>query len=532
MIRWESRCTQSRIGFPAKKFHATPWNKQVNEGVVEWPPSPWRLLRAFIFTWYHKARSNIEEALVKRIIEKLCEPPVYLLPPVSFGHTRHFMPLFDGTPVKIFDTFVNVSKDERLYVQWDNLRLTDEESKALAILLNRIGYLGRAESWVEMKPIARLPGLPNSRPFIEGDDLPPSSESVALLCCQSPEEYESWKLRFSQETSTSMKRGRPRARTYLPEDLFHTLLADTGELKVQGWSQPPGSKWIEYLRPSNIFEVTPVGMGGYKNDLDNPTVARFAVASQVPPRLTDAVSLAERIHKALVSRSKSPVFTGCDDNGKRLSGHRHAFILCESNLTFGRGKRGEITHITLYAPDGFGADERKALDSLVKIWGHGGHDVQLILIGLGKPDDFSGSEERGLCPLLDRSQTWISRTPFIPTRHPKATRTGIPKKDESGLQKGSPEHDLRRLLRENGFPDPIKIEPVLSTNLAGHHTRWLAFRRARKHGDGVKAGENGFGFKVEFAEAVGGPIALGYGCHFGLGLFVPAKELSDDHPGI
>jgi len=35
------------------------------------------------------------------------------------------------------------------------------------------------------------------------------------------------------------------------------------------------------------------------------------------------------------------------------------------------------------------------------------------------------------------------------------------------------------------------------------------------------ADSRGFGFEVVFSEPVRGPIALGYGCHFGLGQFVP-----------
>ena len=34
------------IHSPAGRFHATPWGRHVNEGAVEWPPSPWRFLRA------------------------------------------------------------------------------------------------------------------------------------------------------------------------------------------------------------------------------------------------------------------------------------------------------------------------------------------------------------------------------------------------------------------------------------------------------------------------------------------------------
>ncbi len=36
------------LRFPAGRFHATPWGRHVNEGAVEWPPSPWRLMRALI----------------------------------------------------------------------------------------------------------------------------------------------------------------------------------------------------------------------------------------------------------------------------------------------------------------------------------------------------------------------------------------------------------------------------------------------------------------------------------------------------
>ena len=42
------------VAFPAGRFHATPWGHHVNEGLPEWPPSPWRLLRALIATWKRK----------------------------------------------------------------------------------------------------------------------------------------------------------------------------------------------------------------------------------------------------------------------------------------------------------------------------------------------------------------------------------------------------------------------------------------------------------------------------------------------
>ena len=192
---------------------------------------------------------------------------------------------------------------------------------------------------------------------------------------------------------------------------------------------------------------------------EKPTVARFAVASQNPQSLTSALLLADRIHLALVSLSKgAEVFTGCDSSGKPLQGHRHAHILCESNPALGRGSQGEVTHATIYAPMGFGQREQEALQGLREIRGR---SVELALLGLGQPQDFGGLDAgRGQSPLLAKSRTWVSRTPFLPTRHPKRTRSGEPKRDARGLQIGSPEHELQRLLGLAGFPVPVAVEPM------------------------------------------------------------------------
>lgn len=248
-------------------------------------------------------------------------------------------------------------------------------------------------------------------------------------------------------------------------------------------------------------------------------MARFSLSGQAP-RLTDALLLGDRIHLALVKLSNgSPIFTGCDESGTPLEGHRHAYIFSESNLALGRGTKGEITHVTIYAPAGFGPAEQSALEDLREVRGSG-LDVQLTLLGLGLPLDFAGMDVgKGKCPLFAESKTWVSRTPFIPTRHPKATRAGVPKRDASGLQIGCPEHELRRLLRLDGFPESELLEPLAGTMLASREVPWREFCCQRENGNGRRAGRAGYGFLVEFPEPVQGPIAVGYGAHFGMGGF-------------
>lgn len=269
---------------------------------------------------------------------------------------------------------------------------------------------------------------------------------------------------------------------------------------------------------------------------EKPTVARFAVAGSFSPRLTDALPLAERVHLALVQLSDgSSVFTGCDSSHKPLQGHRHAHIFCESNNCLGRGAQGEITHVTVYAPMGFETLEENALQGLKEIYCGSEPSVQLSLQGIGQPENFGGPDpSRGQCPLLARAKCWISRMPFIPTRHPKITRAGAIKRDAAGLQIGSPEHELRRLLKLGGFPEAMGVEQVVGTRLGEREVAWADFVCRRSNGQGRRAAyDSGYGFRLEFAEEIRGPVAVGYGAHFGLGEFgVNETENRDESSSI
>ena len=240
----------------------------------------------------------------------------------------------------------------------------------------------------------------------------------------------------------------------------------------------------------------------------------------MPPSITQALSLGERFHRALVSRCPFPVFTGCDADGIPLTGHGHTYYLSEADPL-----RGTVKYLTLYARMGFDDEAQRALEQLRKTWGYDGHNLQLILLGTGAPEDFveSKTEQSRSLP-LSSATIWKSHTPFVPTRHLKTRKNGEPKLDEFGLAIGSPEHELRRLLQEGGFPAPLKIEPITALSIGERRIRWLEFQRTRKHGDGRHAaGNSGYGFRITFSSEVTGPIALGYGAHFGLGLFVPEE---------
>src|SRR3954471_11910160 len=138
------------LRFPAGQFHATPWGRHVNEGVPEWPPSPWRLLRALVAVWKRTCRELPEEQ-VRRILTTLASPPRFHLPPHRVAHTRHYMPWEKKGPLDrtlVFDTFVSVSRKEPLYINWPDGKLSLDDEVGLRRLAGNLSSLGLAEGWV------------------------------------------------------------------------------------------------------------------------------------------------------------------------------------------------------------------------------------------------------------------------------------------------------------------------------------------------------------------------------------------------
>jgi len=519
-----------QIEFLAGRYHATPWDSQVNEGMVEWPPSPWRIMRTLIATWYGKCTDEVDETVIRSLIQKMASVlPEFYLPSSTSSHVRHFMPGYrDKDRDRVLDAFMCPLGPA--YVHWPINGMSEDEAGALALLTSRTNFLGRSESWVEMKVIEGKGPEPNVRP---SPIIKERDEAVRLLIPVADSDYLAWKngevdkeIEAIRQVRTGKGKGslttkaeekeRKKLSESYPENIWNSLQMDTSEMRSKGWNIPPGSAWVQYSRIKGAMSWTPPPRTSLTR-ADRPLLAKFGVQSSVAPSLTKAVSLAERVHDALVSLSgASPVFTGCDEQGKPLKGHRHASIYCRSAKA-GGSKRGEITEVFVYCPDGFDIRERAALESLSKVWGYGGYDVALRLHGMGSPEeiDFQGDT-------FSEGKIWSSYTPFVATRHAKATRTGIPKRDENGLQKGTPEHDLIRLLMLEGFPRPTSVTRLTSAVVSGRPVLWQEFTRDRRHGDGLKGEDTGTGFRVEFPVPVRGPVAVGYGCHFGLGLFLPS----------
>src|SRR5262245_52346277 len=136
--------------FPVGRYHATPWGRHANEADVAWPPEPVRILRALMATWWRKAdHERYPKVVLDDLIDALAaELPIFHLPDSVHTHLRAFMPAPEDRKL-IYDAFFRMERDAKMIVAWPNVVLTPDQLALAAHLLERIGYLGRTESWAE-----------------------------------------------------------------------------------------------------------------------------------------------------------------------------------------------------------------------------------------------------------------------------------------------------------------------------------------------------------------------------------------------
>ena len=529
--------------FLAGRYHATPWGRHVNEGTVEWPPSPWRILRALVATW-KRTLPDVPESDVKPILETLAaEAPEFILPPASTGHTRHYMPWFKKGPddrTLVFDTFVAVSRRVPLLVRWPNASLDDAQRGTLRHVLANLDTLGRSESWCEATLLPddeAAASCQNARRRqvvpLSGRGVPDDHEIVRLLCPHPSEAFaDDHVVAVTTKTTGRRKNKQSIEQRTTRYDPSWNLCMETLQLHKERWSDPPGSRWVQYARPRDCFKVEPVA----RSRVPSPAqpriqVARYALDSTVLPLVTETLPVAEAARRALMGihgriaerngvRGRSPVFAGKGEHADPLSGHGHAYYLPTDEDGDGR-----LDHLTVFARSGFDDDERRALDRLRQLKtdrkGEERHPLRLLLLGMGTLDEYRPGPLRA-------SRVWVSATPYIATRHAK-TR-GKDRIDIS-CQQARAEFlaaDLReqiRAVRSDLAAENVEVEPLLDGNSFRIAERWrpVEFKRFRS-----KPGDDGGrrlagAFRIDFPQPVTGPVAFGHSSHFGMGLFVPAK---------
>lgn len=533
------------IQFINGRFHATPWGKHVNEAAPEWPPSPWRLLRAFVASWKKRCMNEIscQPDIVEGLLKKLAVPPSYFLPKATTGHTRHFMPWFKKKPddrTLVFDGFVSTERTSTLRVFWPDVVLDERELTALKHIVLAMPYLGRAESLVDVKVLDQN----QAQDLFKGVNCVPSEnmrysgdcEPILVLC---PDPLTAFGNEFTPkfEQIVGERKNKQIQRTSIYDPDWH-LCIETLEIHKQCWSDAPGSRWVQYLRPRDCFTGQIGSNQKKRKEKPKPTVAYFALDASVLPLVEETLKIAEFSRRTLMGLyrrieerrmyggkpyqqdaelPKSSVFSGKNSEGIPLQGHRHArYLLLDED------DDGRIDHLVVYAEMGFGLGEVKAIDAMRLIKLDEGDPIHVVLLALGQREIVNKPN------ILGPSRTWISVTPFIASRYQK--RYGQ-KKDPTDLigvdkQRAFAAHVLTEEIIRHAGPEGINVPGFSVEELNPEHRigrkglRPIQFKRYRnKRSDDGGRRPSG-AFRITFSEEITGPVCFGHSSHFGMGLFI------------
>jgi CRISPR-associated protein Csb2 len=493
-----------RQSFPLGRFHATPWRvSPFDDPHGEWPPSPFRLVRAIVARFHQLAREQGGDGeALERLVRSFVQSDVrfYLPPSAKRGPAiRQYLPGIGlewnpagkkdqargamKAPERFLaqDNCVAVPADEPLYWLLEGADWTEGALALLDACLARMTYFGRAESVTTIERLAD--GLPQG--------LEPNCEltthrgrgAVPVLCAN--------------------------------RDL--TVAMASVETSTIDAAIPPGAVWRYAVRPPPPPRRRVVVPKKHRPQ----NVVQFAIGATVEPPLAAVATLTNWFRgRVLVNaltdlndgvltrwsnasadlRDRVASLSGKDASGRPLEGHKHARYLVWRD-------GGRLTRLFVHRAHPFEAWE---LDAILRAageplrWSHttGGWSAHLVPLdaAVPPPPGFGGG----------RHERWASVTPFVPARH-FLDRRGRPMKGDT-----VPEQIADELAR-HGFPP--------ATVAALEDAGWVQVHAPkRKAGEATNNARRSFHVELTFAEPVAGPIFLGHSTFYGLGLFAPALD--------
>jgi CRISPR-associated protein Csb2 len=453
------------------------------------------------------------------------------------------MPWFKKGPEDrtfIFDTFVVVSPESTLMVRWPEVSLDELQRRMLSQIVANLNTLGRSESWCQVELLGddyalhnmENPAIDRISVPLDSADAPPNAEIVRLLC-PDPESA------FAEDFVVSVRRnsvGRGKTKNAIEVqstiyDPAWNMCMETLQLHKERWSDPPGSRWVTYVRSMNCFNQHLAPTRRLSRARPEPQIVRFALDSTVLPLVTETLPVAESARRMLMGihgsltecdsvQGRSKTFSGKDSEGNPLSGHSHAYYLPTDEDGDGR-----LDHLTILARSGFDKHEMCAVDSLRVLKNpdrnQSGQALRVLLLGWGQLEEFHAGP-------VQASRVWNAVTPYVATRYAKTRgRERIDLCDMDAVIRFLRDNLLRQLVEIRAdIPDvnAVGIEPMLeggAFKISSYHP--IQFKRFR-HKSSDDGGRRLSGaFRIAFPDVIRGPIALGHSAHFGLGLFMPVK---------
>lgn len=499
-----------RQEFPLGRFHATPWRvNPFDDPYGEWPPSPWRLVRAVTARWYQWAREAEgapDLAQLERLQSALCTStyafhlppdarmgaPLRQYHPTEFGWrppekkkagTRSY-----GTSL-VQDNYWCVAPEAPVWWFIEGDGWTDEVRAVLAECLARMTYFGRAETLTRIRMVSPT------------DEIPEPNCTLA----------------------DKRRAGAVPVLSPLKAATREAIERTTDNPEAEKRDVPPHAQRLFAVRPER-----PAARERRRVPEHRPGchLMQFAIGWNVAPEPRAIVRLTSRFRGAALrellrlktrdasvnwTRASRDVreavadMTGKDANGDALKGHRHTEFLawCEDDqptrLLVWRGSRA------------FDTDEQEAILLAAArdvSWAAAGSDsdewkVRLVPLdrAVPPPPGF-GSQS---------SKVWESVTPYVPPRH--HLRGGKEREGESMAKQ------IRREVQGREIAQDVEVELMGMPQWVSVHVPRREAKKRAFIGD-----RRGQMVRLRFTTPVVGPIRLGHSSSFGLGLFRPVEE--------
>ncbi|HLJ94365.1 MAG TPA: type I-U CRISPR-associated protein Csb2 [Gemmataceae bacterium] len=504
-----------RLSFPWGRYYAHPWGQnpaRITE--AEWPPSPWRLLRAIAAAWFQANPGRDASTELIQTLEVLGrELPDFILPKVSFSRTVHYQPNYGATPkadvalakykrVRHENHFVSVGGD--VLVRWRLPEVSDNTTNTIRSLVDtiagRIGYFGRAESVCEVEVVDAVNDNQDVATVTvqAGKPCRQIGSGFRDVFCTNPADFRATDLWQRRADSTASEN----ARKHLVQDLLDAPQP-----------LPDGAAWFSYRMPPGWPEhwVVRHAKPAKRKVAKHRIVARFlefSLQCRIPVPTKFTVSIAELFRAEAIEKHRLPSFalSGHDRPPGYETGHHHAFYL---PIPDDSGQY--LSRLQVWCPYGFTQQEVNSLMGVGALrWAGGRFPVRPVLLQL----------QRDL-PERHASRMWRSITPFVPPRY------WYRKKFAEGRvrEPDSPENQFRACLRDNGVEAlPARIERVEFAD-----TTWDVCKVHLPQQSLLTNAEPdhrvGVFLITEFAEPIVMPFpSFGHSCHFGLGQFAAVDE--------
>ena len=548
-----------RLTFPWGRYYAHPWGinpTRLREG--EWPPSPWRLLRALVSAWFKAHPGQVPNPDCTALVEALGrELPQIGMGKISFGHTVHWQPNYGAasSEEKVEASYKNTRHENHFVAvagavlfRWEQVELQPATRQLLESLLAELSYFGRAESLCHAELGSDEPLLSDvgwCLPSFSSDGVN-AARKISASCrdvfCPNPETFQItdlWSRRADIENNDPNN---------APQHLVDALLS--ADMKAEG------AAWVSYQMPAGWPEKWVVRTPRTSKPANKPAPSEgpkvahylcFSLQCRVPLLPKFIVPLSEEFrheasrHLRNVHGKEAPSFALFGHPEHRPADakgdHQHAFYL---PMSARNAAEGFLSELHVWCPYGFTQAEIEILLRINRLdWGGGKYPVRPVLSALSKepPSDAPFSTGKTV------SRLWRSASPFVPPRY-FYRNTGSKLTLKANDQ---PEYQLVECLKAAGIKTAGEIRriPLQGRNPHEGQAQWDIVRTpesedpilsdtasvtVHRPGSSEARGKErrvGMFLEIEFAEPVSLPVpALGHSCHFGLGLFVPVSESS------